>query len=193
MRSVAAVLTLSLASPAMAQDRCPTGADLHSGVILRDASQDLVLRYHRLPNGGIAEHVVLANGTTSEPLTTPHPLTKVAGSASAPVTLSMDVDGLDRLDQTLRWSSESFISVGGVEIPNGTVTASYIGTAMHEIGDCQYRVWIVDVANASSLGTVYTRNHYAPELGLILKVQRLNNSGTIVSELVFSDAQIARN
>ncbi len=83
--------------------------------------------------------------------------------------------------------------MGGVDIPNGMITAHYARTTTYDIGDCHYQIWVVDVTQTSSLGTTRTRNHYAPELGLILTVQRLDEGGSVISELVFDEVQIAPN
>ncbi len=191
MRFVAAAVAVLIATSTTAQSRCPTGTDLENGIILRETSQGFAMEYSRLPNGLIAERRFIAGDTTGDALMSPHPLTKAVGSSSAPVSFSADVADLDRLDQTLTWVSQAFVSVGGVDIPNGMITAHYARTTTYEIGDCRYQIWVVDVTQTSSLGTIRTRNHYAPELGLILAVQRLDEGGTVISELVFDKVQIA--
>ncbi len=193
MRFVAAAAAVLIATSATAQSRCPTSPDLENGVILRDTSQNFALEYSRLPDGLIAERRFGAGDTTGDALMSPHLLTKAVGASSAPVSFSADVADLDRLDQTLTWVSQAFVSVGGVDIPNGMITAQYAHTTTYEIGNCRYQIWVVDVTQTSSLGTTHTRNHYAPELGLILTVQRLDEGGTVISELVFNEVQIVPN
>lgn len=182
----AATLTAT-ASQAAANPACPTHADLAAGVTLTRSAPALSIAYVQSA-AGLTETKITPSqsGPVRQVSTYPHPL--AVGDQTRPdgTVLSLRYRGgttaLDDLIHTKTLTRATTLSIGGKMIDQGTTRWQLLSTGTTRIGGCAYPTWEVrETMTLQSITLAPMIKTYAPDLGEVLAVSRLDEAGKPVS------------
>lgn len=175
------LLVLSI-FPFSALAECPVPTTPPSNLNLVRKSPFFESRIVQKGGGIVEKRKMEKNGSIVSVVTTSdHPLaagTRKEGPGSISSVLAKDTKALNNLPSLKRWKTDLIVKFGAEQVDTGVNRYKFVRYDWVSIGECKYRVWVVDVhTRLKKMRTTNNnkyRKFYSPELNVVLEVHILN-------------------
>jgi len=195
MKTIAIVAFLASTAVASAQDVCPTIENLKPGIRLTRAEPYFSMVYSATAKG-LAEARVMQRDGVIEKVSTLYshallPIERIGDTGTLSLRYSQNPMLLSRLDEEGVWTSDVTLKVDDTEVAQGSFTLEYLRQEDTQIGACTYATWVVKDTLALQGGAPISYiKHFSPELGLVLRVLRLDENGQPLSLVAVDEISI---
>ena len=174
---------------------CPKSLSEESGLILTRNTPFFSSLYTQTQEG-VREQRILVRSGKPENVSTyyPHPLAvgkRIGSNGTLHLKYSRATDSINDLPKTKDWKADVILQSNGKQIGTGSSTLSFKGHGQESIGDCQYRVWVIDSRlNLKGQPPISFMKYYSPELNLVLRSVKMDPSGKALSQVHFDLIEI---